>query len=201
MSDIISVDIECSSDTLEGKLISIGLVNYKTKEHFYKAVKFRHGLFCKPKSMMVNKISFQQLDDGSLVTLDELDKELCNWLKPSSIMMGRGVSYFDSKFIEKDLPKSVKLFSRRIFDLTGAVFLLSTTFGVPFDKLRGDMLEYAQQKTDNYLNNKLDIHDMFRHHALWDAFSNCFALDYLRTFRIERQGIAYNGSQENVDNG
>jgi len=183
MSQIVSIDIETSSSSLDGVLISIGLVKYAQTgdgqfiklpgEEFYEQVKFRHGLFIKPEAMLVNKISMEQLDDKSRLTLDEVDKKLVKWLEPKSIMMGRGVSYFDNPFIRRDLPKASHKISRRIFDLTPLFFGASLLTGKSFSKVRGETLRYAAEMT------KKKHPELFRHHALYDAWSNCFALDYL----------------------
>ncbi len=186
MDNIISVDIETSSSTLEGKLLSIGMVKLSTKEEIYREAKFRKGLFITPESMMVNGITHQQLDDKSLPTLDEMDKELAKWVDGGSIMMGRGVSYFDRKFIERDLPHTWNRFGRRVFDLTGLVFGLSVRTKRSFHDIRRDALNYASEKTDEvFKDRQTGVSKYDRHHALWDAWSNIYALEYL-TRRVKK---------------
>jgi len=171
---ILSLDIETSSSDLDGVLLSIGLVKLATGENFYRQAKFRNGLFIKPESMKVNSITIDQLDDKNLPTLEEMDKEIAQWLGEGKyIAMGRGIGYFDMKFIHRDLPITSSHLERRVFDLTGFIFGIAQSTGRSFYDIRKDGFDYMSRKTHEKLPN------LSQHHALWDAWSNVYALEYL----------------------
>ena len=187
MEKILSVDIETSSSEMDGTLLSIGLIKVSTGERFYRLAKFRNGLFVKPESMRVNGITLDQLDDKNLPTLQQMDKEIAEWLDKDGegdkwVPMGRGIGYFDMKFIERDLPRTFGRLTRRVFDLTGFTFGLSQITGKPFEEIRSAALDYA---TKMMQEDPLHLYQgLGRHHALWDTMHNIHAMNYLITMVI-----------------
>ena len=195
MDNLVSLDIETSSDDLRGNIISIALIKCSDKSReFYREVKFTDGLFIKSRSMRVNGIDVRHIDENEdAVTLKQLDKEIVNFLDNKRyIMCGSGVSYFDRKFIEKDLPKSHRLFERPMFDINCFLmgicvakkldyesikikiqlyykFLSAENFGVKFKNK-----DSADINPKDYLR---EIKYNMEHNAMYDARKNIFYLE------------------------
>ena len=181
MDKIVSIDIETSSSDLDGVLLSIGLVKLDGRQDIYRQAKFRNGLFIKPESMKVNGITLDQLDDKTRPTLEEMDKEIAQWLDSDGsgdkwIPMGRGISYFDMKFVHRDLPRTFGKFGRRLFDITGFIFGLSQATGKSFYDIRSEAFDYAT----HMMKTEESIRGLAQHHALWDAVHNIHVMEYLK---------------------
>lgn len=188
--NLLSLDIETSSNDLSGELISIACVKVEPYEDaaavlepdpshwFYAQARFEEGLFCKPESMLINGITFQELNNKKNPTLEELDRKLCYWLGTGKyVAMGRGIGYFDMMFIERDLPCFFARLSRRVFDLSGWVYGEAARTGIDAHKLRENAMGQATDRMPKFFANYGEIK---RHHALWDAWHNILFYLYLK---------------------
>lgn len=176
MSEFVSLDIETSSDDLQGSILSIGLVKYPSGESYYASAQFESGVFVKASAMRINGISVCALDDRFNKPLCKIDIEVFRFLPREAVAMGRGISYFDMAFVAKDLPVSFQRFDRKLFDLTGFMLGLAERRGDDFCALRSKALAYADEKCADHG----DCRRLAGHHALYDAWNNCFVLDYLK---------------------
>lgn len=174
-SPIISLDIETSSDEQRGNIVSIGLVDYQTKLFLYFMVNHSQGLFVKPAAFVVNGIDVKDLGNPRNLTLEDLDRELCRWVPQDAVMMGRGISYFDALYVGKDLPQTLKRFNRRLFDLYGFMYGISEKKNIELERVRELAFSYA----DEQCAKKFTAIGL--HHALYDAWHNCYMLDFLKT--------------------
>lgn len=174
--ELISLDIETSSSNSFGKILSIGLVKISTREFLYQEFRFPEGLFISSNAMRVNKIDPLTLDSNCNPTLAESDEAVASFIPEESIAVGRGIGYFDLRFIEADLPKTFKKFSRRVFDLTSYMMGVAHALEMPFYVFREKILESAKVKA------KLQCPSANLHHALFDAWHNVFTLEAIDEF-------------------
>lgn len=171
-----SLDIETTADDERGSIISIGLVNLQTREDIYRVVDVSKGAFCKPAAFEVNGFDLRKLGCRDLVSRDVLDLWLHGWIPAGAVPFGRGISYFDMKFIKKDLPLTAARFNRRIFDLWGYMYGVSQTESIEPCRLYELAKHFAEEKIQQ-LNKNLS--GWGPHHALYDAWENVFVLEYL----------------------
>ena len=184
---IFSLDIETSSDDINGSLLSIAVIDiHECKKILYAEAKHRKGLFIKPKSMLVNKISMEELDDKSKRTLDEIDKDLFKLIPMGTIALGRNPQ-FDLSFIKKDLPRTFERFSYRILDLNSYAVGIALGLELDYEIFKKAAYEYADNMMKVYLEKEALI--LTHHNALYDAQHNVYYLDFLNsTLRIIKKG-------------
>ena len=177
MQDFVSLDIETTADDERGSIISIGMVNLQTQKEIYFIADLSEGFFAKPGAFVVNGFDLRNPDHRfDSEALKSIDSALVKWLPLKSIAMGRGISYFDMKFIKKDLPMTFARFHRRLFDLWGFLFGLSQAMEIDPSSLYEAASDYAAKKIKKL--NK-DFPGWGPHHALYDAWENVYVLEYL----------------------
>jgi len=178
IGEFVSLDIETTADDQKGSIISIALVKIASREEKYFEIDLSKGFWGRPAAFMVNGFNPGSMVKGEVAGI--LDYPLSLWLAPNSIAMGRGISYFDMGYVQRDLPLIYARFNRRVFDLWGYVFGLSLQLGIEPSILFDKAKTYAAEKLKSH-SFELGSAKFDKHHALYDAWENVYVLDFLKT--------------------
>lgn len=176
-SDLISCDIETSSDTIEGSILSIAMIKLSSLEETYNEVVYEDGVFMKPAAMRVNRFDASALDKREYnrrFTLAEIDRilsiQFVTKKQQKSILLGAGINYFDAKFIAKDLPLTYSKLNRRMLDVNSFAYATCLVYKLDPAKFKANTYDKFN-KTFREFNMLLD-----EHHALYDARRNIYYL-------------------------
>lgn len=176
MNNLVSLDIETTSDDTRGSVASIAVVRPETQEEFYRLIDLSEGFFGKPAAFVVNGLMMSDFCRPQAVDRGKVDAELFRFIPRDSFAMGRGLSYFDMGFVRKDFPMAAARFQRRLFDLWGFIFGIAEVMGVDPSAICTEAMKYAAKKLKNFR----DLPGWGPHHALYDAWENVFVLEYLK---------------------
>lgn len=110
---------------------------------------------------------------------DQVDELCYHWLisrgadprkRKLTIPVGFNIIGFDMPFIKAQLPKTYSLFSRRMADLNGMIWMLQGKDGHGFTGWKDQALEYA--------HNLLDDHNP--HDAGWDSARHLLCFEFFK---------------------
>lgn len=177
----VGIDGEMSSPDLAGggKLIQIGLTvegpnGLDTIDYLIRPV---GEMLWSEEAAKIHNIPQEALK-GALHP-DEVDEILYEWLiqrgaKPrqraKNVPVGFNIIGFDMPFIKETLPKTYSLFSRRMADLNGMLWLLHGKNNLNFDSWKQLALDYAH----------MNMPDHRPHDAGWDSARHLICFNYLR---------------------
>jgi Exonuclease len=178
----VGIDGEMSSTDLQagGKLIQIGLSvegpdGIETIDYLIRPV---GEMQWSEEAAQVHKIPQEALK-GALHP-DEVDEILYEWLierganpkkRAKTIPVGFNIIGFDMPFVKATLPKTYSLFSRRMADLNGMLWLLHGKNNKSFETWKSMALDYA----------KMNMTDYKPHDAGWDSARHLVCFNYLRS--------------------
>lgn len=179
----VGVDGEMSGTDIEKghRLIQIGLsvMTDRGLESISFFIRPRNGMVWSEESAKIHNIPIETLIQHGL---DEgiVDGALYDWLllhganpkqRAKNIPVGFNIIGFDMPFIKMQLPKTYSLFSRRMADLNGMLWLLHGKNNKDMDSWKKMALDYAE----------INLPDFNPHDAEWDAKRHLLCFEYLRS--------------------
>ena len=179
----VGIDGEMSGPELEKghRLIQIG-VSVRTPDGLDSIsflLKPRLDMLWDDESAKVHQIPLATLEkDG--IDEKEADQLLYNWLiahganprqRAKTVPVGFNIIGFDMPFIKMQLPKTYSLFSRRMADLNGMLWLLHGKNNKNMDSWKKMALDYAE----------MNLPDFNPHDAEWDAKRHLLCFEWLRS--------------------
>lgn len=179
----VGIDGEMSGTEIEKghRLIQIGLAVHTDRgvETIGFYLKPREDMVWNEESAKVHQIPLETLE---LHGMDEqkVDDILFDWLllhganprqRAKTVPVGFNIIGFDMPFIKLQLPKTYTLFSRRMADLNGMLWLLHGKNNKNMDSWKKMALDYAE----------MNLPDFYPHDAEWDAKRHLMCFEYLRS--------------------
>jgi len=154
---------------------------------FESPISFENGLW-EETAESIHGISLRELDDAP--TAEDVDDLFYGWLlsigaKPNRRLItpvGMNVGAFDMLFVNKFLPRSAELFTRRCVDVNGVCFSMD---GIPYmgepkssAEWKSLSLEYGRKQWRIKFG---DANELSPHDALFDAWVQGFAWEFLKS--------------------
>lgn len=177
----VSLDIETSTSEKEkGVVLSVGMVDFRSGNESYWQI--THDIYpIKPESMVVNKI-----DLLSWVGLGQADTEphIQAYLEGLRdyhgsrylIPMGLNIAGFDMTYLRYHFqPETLSLLGYRSIDLNALIFREADVREETFQDTKNKLRRVGNEMTKKFLGDR----ELEQHHALYDAYFNCFVYSLL----------------------
>lgn len=176
----VGIDGEMSGYLEEGgKLIQIGLTVRTAEGLDTLSILINPGeMFWNEDSAKVHNIDQRDIRDFGKPN-ESADHMVYNWLinhgadpkkRRLTIPVGFNIIGFDMPFIKAQLPRTYSLFSRRMADLNGMIWLLQGKDGKTFTNWKDEACEFAHNNLDNYLP----------HDAGWDSKRHLLCFEFFQ---------------------
>jgi DNA polymerase III epsilon subunit-like protein len=102
--NLIVIDLETSGDNpVEHQILSIGAVDFTTRETFYGECKLNAWDKYMPEALAINGFTVEQIYDPTKPTPLKLYSDFLNWAVPrNGLLAGQNVGSFDVQFLMKN---------------------------------------------------------------------------------------------------
>ena len=182
---IISLDLETSSlDPQHGEILSIALVNFETGAYYYSNITYS-SLEVQPEAMRVNQITWEDIDpvlNRYIKDPRTIQSETLGWMtlqgipdRAKTTALGKNVGSLDLNFLKHKMPALCGRFTYRAIDLNSLWRLVADREGKDFEGFRIEAHAHAVKSTTNFVKHSSELGRIKSHHALYDAYFNCFA--------------------------
>ncbi len=120
--------------------------------------------------MRVNRMVIADLDSSERFPLETVDSCLAQFIEKGAVALGLNVATFDMNFIAAFLPLTAAQFTWRSIDLNAVYFAKAVEIGRNFWDVKNLSDKSAERQVAEF------VPSLEKHHALFDAYLNCFAL-------------------------
>ena len=177
----VSLDIETSTSEKEkGVVLSVGMVDFRSGSEAYWQI--THDIYpIQPKSMEVNKIDLQtwvglgQSDTEPLIEA-YLVKLAAFHDSKYLVPIGLNVAGFDMAYLRHHFHyDTLKLLGYRSIDLNALIFREADVREETFRDTKRKLRKAGNELTEKFLAGR----ELEQHHALYDAYFNCFVYSLL----------------------